>query len=380
MSFLLLLIIIAAPFVEPAMGIPVKRFFLGVSLGIKELILFVLPFVIFMLLFNACVQFAQNAPRIILRVLLAIVLSNVFATSLGSCLGLLTYHFPMTFIAPSTVSELVPLFSPKIYHLIPNSWAMFSGIISGIWFPRRFPDFSLRMDLFFAICVRKILNVVLFVLPAFIFGFMLKICHEGSALIILKNYIPILAFVLFVSLSYIFFLYLWASDFRWNIFGKFLRNMLPATSCAFCSMSSAATMPITIDCVEHNGKNKVFVRSIVPMSVNVHLIGNNFTISFLAFAILASHGAAIPSPLAILSFIVCALVAKFSVVAVPGGSILVMLPILERYLHFDGEMSSIIFAINMLACPFITAINVLGNGAFALVAEKFCPPVKGKTA
>jgi Na+/H+-dicarboxylate symporter len=110
------------------------------------------------------------------------------------------------------------------------------------------------------------------------------------------------------------------------------------------------------------------------MCTNVHLIANNFTIAILAFAIMAGYQVPFPSVLSVGTFMLCALVAKFSVVGVPGGSILVMLPILERCLHFQGEMSSTIFTINILACPIITALNVFGNGAFALLAEKFCIP------
>ena len=58
--------------------------------------------------------------------------------------------------------------------------------------------------------------------------------------------------------------------------------------------------------------------------------------------------------------------AKFSVAAVPGGGILVMLPILERYLGFDATMLSLITALYILFDPIITCANVLGNGGFAM--------------
>lgn len=57
--------------------------------------------------------------------------------------------------------------------------------------------------------------------------------------------------------------------------------------------------------------------------------------------------------------------AKFSVAAVPGGGILVMLPILEAYLGLNGEMLSLITALYLLFDPVITCANILGNGAFA---------------
>jgi Na+/H+-dicarboxylate symporter len=48
-----------------------------------------------------------------------------------------------------------------------------------------------------------------------------------------------------------------------------------------------------------------------------------------------------------------------------------MLPILEHYLGFTGEMMSLITALYILFDPVITSANVLGNGAFAKMMDKF---------
>jgi Na+/H+-dicarboxylate symporter len=377
MPFLLLLVMFVTPFIEPVMCVSAQEFFLGVSLGIKGIILFFLPFVIFMLLFGACVHFSKSAPRIIVRILLFICASNAIAISVGSAIGLLFYKAPMAFMPPPAVGELIPLFTIHMPKIIRNDSAMLLGILVGIILPRYSPDFSRRMNEIFARLISKILLVICYSLPAFIFGLTLKICHEGSLVALLRNYATPFGIVIGVSLLYISILYAWAVGFSGGAFFRCIKNMLPAVSCAFCTMSSAATMPVTIDCVGRNGKT--LARSIVPMGTNAHLTGNNFTTSILAFAILAGHQVPFPPALAIGSFILCALVANFSVVGVPGGSILVMLPILERHLHFDGEMCSTIFAISMLACPIVTALNVFANGAFALLAEKFCTVIVGNS-
>ena len=77
-----------------------------------------------------------------------------------------------------------------------------------------------------------------------------------------------------------------------------------------------------------------------------------------------------PSFYSYIGFTVYFVLAKFSVAAIPGGGILVMLPILERYLGFDGAMTSLITALYILFDPVITCANVLGNGAFALAAGR----------
>ena len=63
-------------------------------------------------------------------------------------------------------------------------------------------------------------------------------------------------------------------------------------------------------------------------------------------------------------------IAKFSVAAVPGGGILVMLPILESYLGLDATMLSLMTALYILFDPIITSANVLANGGFAMILSK----------
>jgi Na+/H+-dicarboxylate symporter len=71
-----------------------------------------------------------------------------------------------------------------------------------------------------------------------------------------------------------------------------------------------------------------------------------------------------------LTFALYFVLAKFSVAAIPGGGILVMLPILESQLGFTAEMGSMITALYILFDPVITCANVLGNGGFAMVVDR----------
>jgi Na+/H+-dicarboxylate symporter len=68
-------------------------------------------------------------------------------------------------------------------------------------------------------------------------------------------------------------------------------------------------------------------------------------------------------------FTIFFVIAKFSVAAVPAGGIIVMVPILEKYLNFNTEMSSLIVAIYIIFDPIVTGFNVLGNGALAKLID-----------
>jgi Na+/H+-dicarboxylate symporter len=129
-------------------------------------------------------------------------------------------------------------------------------------------------------------------------------------------------------------------------------------------------MPLTIIGTEKNSKNPALSRLAIPVTVNTHLIGDCFAIPIFAFAVMKNF--AMPEP-AFFSYVIFAfyfVLAKFSVAAIPGGGIIVMLPILESQLGFNTEMSSLITALYILFDPVITCANVCGNGAFAMALNK----------
>ena len=150
-----------------------------------------------------------------------------------------------------------------------------------------------------------------------------------------------------------------------------LKNMMPSMVAGFSTMSSAAAMPLTMMGVEKNVKNAPLVRSIIPATVNIHLIGDCFAIPIFAYAILKNFELPEPSFLTYLLFTFYFVLAKFSVAAIPGGGIIVMLPLLENYLGFNAEMMSLITALYILFDPVITSANVLGNGGFAIIMDQF---------
>ncbi|MDE6431840.1 MAG: cation:dicarboxylase symporter family transporter, partial [Opitutales bacterium] len=149
-----------------------------------------------------------------------------------------------------------------------------------------------------------------------------------------------------------------------------LKNMLPAAITALSTMSSAITMPVTILCTEKNVKHKDLASSVISTTTNIHLLGDCLAIPMLAYALLKYYSIPEPTCVEYLVFTIFFVIAKFSVAAVPAGGIIIMTPILEKYLHFTPEMSSLIIAIYMIFDPIVTSFNVLGNGALAKLIDQ----------
>ena len=207
---------------------------------------------------------------------------------------------------------------------------------------------------------------------------MVKLQFEGILVRIVQDYALIFVVVALAQFTYILFLYFVINQFNIAKFLRAVRNMFPATLAGFSTMSSVAAMPLTILATEKNSANPDLARSLVPATVNIHLIGDCFAIPIFAFAVLKNYGIEDPTFFAYLTFAFYFVLAKFSVSAIPGGGILVMLPILEAHLGFNAEMLSLITALYILFDPIITSANVLGNGGFSMLIDKLNSFVRGK--
>lgn len=350
----------------------------AISLTLKSLIIFILPFLIFGLLFKTAVQLAQKATSLILFLLAFVCISNFLSTFLSYGVGLFAYGLDLSMSFPEEAVALIPAWDWSLPKYINNDTAMFSGLGLGIFTRLLSPVFAQYLSQLFERSVAVILRMLTYIIPFFIAGFVLKMCHEGTIMEIFSQYTRIFLIIAVAAFSYITLLYFLASGLRPATCCRKIRNMLPAAMVGFGSMSSAAAMPLTLLGTEKNAKTPELAKAIIPATVNVHLIGDCFAIPIFALAILKCFDLPAPDFSAYMSFAAYFVLAKFSVAAVPGGGILVMLPILENSLHFDPAMLSLITALYILFDPVITSANVMGNGGFAILVEKMLLKVAKK--
>ena len=338
----------------------------GMSLSIKSLIVFILPLIVFGLLFKSGAHFAHQASKMILFIVAAICCSNFISTLLSYSVGNFAYQLDISMHFPLEAEALQPIWEFSFPKWIGNGQAMISGLLLGVILTWIKPSLAQTISARIGKVINILLKGILFIIPLFIAGFVVKMHHDRVMSYIFHNYALIFALIASAVFIYIALLYLMISRYQSLSFMTSLKNMLPAAIAGFGSMSSAAAMPLTILGTEKNVKNREMARSIIPATVNIHLIGDCFAIPIFAFAVMKGFQVAEPSFVNYLLFASFFVLAKFSVAAVPGGGILVMLPILENYLGFQADMLSMITALYILFDPVITCANVLGNGAFAM--------------
>lgn len=355
---------------EPIIPHDIKRIFLAISLSLKSGIVFVVPFLIFSLIYNSCSKLSDHASRIIIGSLLLICISNFISTYFGCFVGRLI-HSAQFNVAPFLPNRtLEPLFRLEIAPWIDCKVALLGGIMLGVFLPRHWPDFAQKARLQSEKFSKLAMALLVKIIPAFIFGYILKLRYDGSISLLFSQYLIVFLAVLLSQLFFIFIYYLFANNLHIYRVKSCVRNMIPAAICAFTTMSSAATLPYSMEAIQRNVKNRDFVQSVLPLSVNIHLIGNNLAIPILAFALLKTYGLPLPTGWNCFFFVIASVITKFSVVAVPGGGMIVMLPILEKLFGFDSSMASLILSLHLLFNPLLTMTNVLGNGAFVQLLNR----------
>lgn len=348
----------------------IKEILYGLSLSVKSVIIFCLPWIIFMILFKTIAQLSRGATKWVVLILLGVCCSNYLSTMISYQIGSGVYQLELAIAQPQQEQGLAAAWVVQLPALIANDHAMFLGIALGILLSVIAPELAKRFSTLCDRAVSAAMKLLIAIVPVFISGFMIKLNHDQVMDKIVHDYALIFCLVAFSLALYLAAVYYASSQLKFREFLEKVRNILPAAVTGFSTMSSAAAMPMSIVGSERNVKDPSMARLVIPATVNVHLVGDCFAIPIFAFAVMKNYGVPAPEFTTYVIFALYFVIAKFSVAAIPGGGIIVMLPILESQLGFTGEMSSLITSLYLLFDPVITCANVCGNGGFVMVMDR----------
>ncbi len=149
-----------------------------------------------------------------------------------------------------------------------------------------------------------------------------------------------------------------------------LKNMMPAYFTAIGTQSSAATIPVTVRSTKNNGVSDEVAEFAVPLCATIHLSGSTITLTICAIAVLALEGLTFTFA-QIFPFVLMLGITMIAALGVPGGAIMASLGLLETMLGFTDAQLALMMALYIAQDSFGTAANVTGDGAIALVVNKF---------
>ncbi len=369
-----LVIAVALAFVlSHNLEITTVSYFYSISVVLKDLLMLLLPFVVFSYLSAAILSLQNQALTLILGVFGMVVVANIITvfTAYGVAQTMLGFLKPICFdgaCADDTITAFWRLPHPSFFS---SANAMILGLVTGVIGSLTKSTITVNTVNTIKIWATRGLNLAFIpFLPVYVFGFVLKIGFEGALSTLATAYAPVFFLSLLTIQACLLFWY--AVGCNGNLKETFtaMGNMLPAWLTAFSTMSSDATMPVTIKCVEKNLKNPALTNFVVPATANIHMLGDGINITLTALALLVMSGLPMPGLTTFLSYAGAFVIVKFSGSGVPGGGMIVLLPVVEQQLGLSSELTSLLATLYILQDSLMTASNVAGNGALALIANK----------
>ena len=378
LRFLFLFLLVAAAFLlGDVVPYEIRSLCYALSLSIKEVLVFILPWLVYSILFHSTSNLhGANAVKTTLLLMVMVLVSNTTSVGISHLLGIYVVN---DIVQQELVTDaintgaLVPAYNTFVLpQLISCTAAMGLGFLSGIVLPRTFGNSRVQ------VISRRLYSTSVFalekafapVLPLFIVGFTFKI-HSDGALDVLKNNYQIMLCTLIPACAYVLLLYFLGSGFSIKKTLVSVRRMLPAALTGFATMSSLLAMPLTLAAVKKNTGNANVADIAVPGSVNIHLVGDCFFTVVLLLLVASAFGTTeLITASDYAHFLLYVVLMKFAEAAVAGTGLLLMFPTMEQYLHFTPVMLSFSTTLYILMDPVITVVNIMGNGAFSAIFIK----------
>ncbi len=336
---------------------------------------FLIPLIIIGLVTPAISDIGRGAGRLLLFTALLAYADTVFA-------GLLSYGtsasvFPRLIAAGggadivSEASAVEPYFTVQIPPMVDVMSALVFSFTLGLGMAF-FGSSALKnvFSEFKDIIVKTIEVVILPLLPVYIFGIFLGMTHTGQAFHIIKVFLSVIVVIFLLHIFLLLFQYCVAGALVRRNPLKLLGRMMPAYFTALGTSSSAATIPVTLEQVRKNGVSDEVAGFTVPLCATIHLSGSMLKIVACAVALMLGSGMPFDFGM-FLGFILMLGVMMVAAPGVPGGAIMAALGVLSSMLGFGEQEQALMIALYITMDNFGTACNVTGDGAIALVIDRF---------
>jgi Na+/H+-dicarboxylate symporter len=216
-----------------------------------------------------------------------------------------------------------------------------------------------------------IYKAVIPILPFYIAGIFVDMAAEGTVLETLQVFGIVLAVAIGSHWVWLTIQYTVAGILNGKNPFAMIRTMLPAYFTALGTMSSAATIPVTLRQTKRNSIREEIADFSVPLGATIHLSGSVITIISCAVAVMTVlDGYSVPGFFTMLPVILALGVIMVAAPGVPGGAIFAALGVLTSMLGFSEAAMGMMIALYFAQDSFGTGANVTGDGAIAAIIDK----------
>lgn len=352
---------------------PLIKIVSSIGFVLGQYIRFVIPLLIIAFVAKGVAEFGKNAGKALLLGLILAYVSTICAELLGFSVA--SAFLPHMGIVPGSVASAVkitPYLRVEIPAAISIMGALVFAIILGLGITRiKSPTITGFIQEFNGIIADLIRHGLIPVFPYFVASVFMEITAKGQLIPTIKAFFMVLLLIIPTQWVWLAVLYTIAAIYtRKNAFSV-LKTMLPAYFTAMGTMSSAATLPVALDCAHKVPfLKKESVNFCIPLFNVVHLSGAAAAITMSAMVVTILTKGQTPSLETFLPFIILLGFIEVAAVGVPGGSVTAALGILESTLGLDQSGLGLMVALFMIQDSFGTATNVVGDGALTVIVDK----------
>ncbi|GAB3287463.1 dicarboxylate/amino acid:cation symporter [Pseudidiomarina andamanensis] len=340
-----------------------------------QLLFFTIPLLILFFITSGIAGLPQNSGKLLGRTLGIAYLSTIVAGTVAYFVA--SFVVPMLTTAAKTAQTAdAKVLEPFITLDMPPVFGIMTALVLAFIFglgitATRAEQLKQISDQGRDIIELLLGKVIIPLLPFYIAGVFAEMAAAGTVFGTLKTFGIVL--LLAVALHWVYIISMFTvAGLKASISPvTLIKNMLPAYFTALGTMSSAATIPVTLRSAKANKVNDDVANFAIPLCATTHLAGSTITIVSCTIAVMYLHSAlAIPSFLAILPFIFMLGVVMLAAPGVPGGAVMSAVGLLGSMLGFGETAIALMIALYMAQDSFGTACNVTGDGAIALLVNQ----------
>lgn len=337
-----------------------------------QLIFYAVPLVIIGFIAPAIARLGQQASKLLVTAIALAYLSSVGAAVFSAISG---YMIIPNLSIPTTVEGLVALPKPSLVVDIPAIMPVMSALVTALIFGiavawTQAETISKILQEMEKIMTAVVTHIIIPVLPIFVGATFAGLSYEGRLTVQLPVFVKVILIVIVGHFIWLAILYSIGGLLSRRNPMDIIRHYLPAYLTAVGTMSSAATLPVSLSCARRSPVlSKTITEFMIPLGSTAHLCGSVLTETFFVMTISRMLYGSIPSVGTMMFFIVLFGVFAVGAPGVPGGTVMASLGLVISVIGFDEVGVGLLLAIFALQDSFGTACNVTGDGALALMLE-----------
>ncbi|AOM84501.1 dicarboxylate/amino acid:cation symporter [Salisediminibacterium beveridgei] len=352
----------------------VTQFFVTIKDIFGQFINFIIPFIILFFIVAGVSKLGKSSGRLVGATVgtayLSTILAGVFAFFIAIAV------IPFIQADQANVSEgsgLEGFFQLEIEPLMGVITALIMAFLFGIGIAKtNSPTLMNLFDEGKGIIDLVIAKVIIPFLPVYIAGIFVEMAAEGAVFDTLQVFGVVLLVAIITHWLWITIQFTVAGTVNGRNPFPLIKTMLPAYFTGLGTMSSAATIPVTLRQTKKNNVKEEVADFAVPLSATIHLSGSVITIVSCAVAVMAVMDSyTIPTFGEMLPVIAMLGIIMIAAPGVPGGAIMAALGVLTTMLGFNEAAIGLMIALYMAQDSFGTATNVTGDGAISLIVNRY---------